>query len=116
MRLESITFVLSTGRWPGGSKFTGKAACFEPPDRLDGTAFPQYKVAQLYYCDIQWCIQKDEMYSYDSLCMCSYSMFRKKCNPLTECFLLFQFIIFKNGAQSSAKNIHFGELHKILEL
>jgi hypothetical protein len=29
---------------------------------------------------------------------------------------LFQFIIFKNGAQSSAKNIHFGELHKILEL
>jgi hypothetical protein len=43
VRLKSITFVLPTGIWPEGSKFSGRVAPFNPQDRLSGTEFLQYK-------------------------------------------------------------------------
>jgi hypothetical protein len=51
MRLESIKFVLPTGYWPAGSKSSDRCPP-QPLDRLGGTAFPQYKVEQLYCFDL----------------------------------------------------------------
>jgi hypothetical protein len=47
MRLGSIKFVLPTGCWPEESKSSGGWGWVDPlkpVNRLDGTAFPQYKV------------------------------------------------------------------------
>jgi hypothetical protein len=50
MRLESIIFVLPTAGQKEASPVE-ELPSFKSLDRLDGTAFPQYMVEQLYYCD-----------------------------------------------------------------
>jgi hypothetical protein len=47
---ESIKFVLPTGCCPEGNMCSGRVA-LKPLDRLDGTAFPQYKEEWSYCCD-----------------------------------------------------------------